>query len=261
MSNENLTETNVVETTPTVTETPTNTSLLNATETPTQEAEPVTETVDETERPTWLPEKFKTAEDLAKSYTELEKTLADKTPKVPTDYDFSYTEDFGLADIDEDLKKEVTTAFQHAKLNDQQAKEVMALYADQVNKLTEQFQNAPRTNLQDEQGVLQKTWGDSYGKNIEAVKNYAETLPRRMLEHPLVDTAEGIEFLQKLMANNVQNPIVSATTSGPSMVSLREQINTMRDDAKMKMPAGDIVGEAHRAKLYNLYEQLERSQQ
>lgn len=220
-----------------------------------------TDTADVEQRPTWLPDKFKTAEDLAKSYTELEKTLAEKSPKVPTEYDFSYAKEFGLADMDNELQKEVTQAFQHAKLTQQQAKEVMAIYSDQVSKLTDQIQNAPRTNLQDEQSVLQKNWGDDYAKNINAVKQYAETLPKRMLEHPLVDTAEGIEFLQKLMNNNVQNPIVSATTTRPSVISIREQINTMRDDGKMKLPAGDPVGEAHRQKLYNLYEQLERAQQ
>jgi len=267
MSTENLTETKAVEPTtetqPTTETEQANTNLLNTIPNSTTETvatEEVNKT-DETERPTWLPEKFKSAEDLAKSYTELEKTLAEKSAKIPTEYDFSYTQDFGLADVDEDLRKEVTTAFQHAKLTDTQAKEVMALYADQVNKLTEQFQNAPRTNLQDEQGVLQKSWGDDYAQNIQAVKNYAETLPRRMLEHPLVDTAEGIEFLQKLMANNVQNPIVNATATRPSIVNLREQINTMREDKKMQLPAGDIIGEAHRTKLYSLYEELERSQQ
>ena len=71
----------------------------------------------------------------------------------------------------------------------------MALYSDQVTKLTEQFQNAPRTNLDEEQTSLQSNWGDNYAKNLQAVKQYAETLPKRMLEHPLVDTAEGIQFL------------------------------------------------------------------
>ena len=88
--------------------TQTQTNLLN-----TEAAKNVTE---DTERPTWLPEKFKTAEDLAKSYTELEKTLADKSPKVPEQYDFSYAKEFGLADMDDELRGEVTQAFQSAKL-------------------------------------------------------------------------------------------------------------------------------------------------
>ena len=267
MSNENITETKPVEQTQTQTTTEqdnvkANENLLN-TATKENAETTTTETTEktETERPTWLPEKFKTAEDLAKSYTELEKTMAEKSAKVPAEYDFSYAKEFGLSDMDDGLRKEVTQAFQHAKLTEQQAKEVMALYSDQVTKLTEQFQNAPRTNLQEEQSVLQKNWGDNYAKNIQAVKQYSETLPRRMLEHPLVDTAEGIEFLQKLMSNNVQNPIVTATTTRPSVIGIREQINTMRDDAKMKLPAGDAGGVAHRQKLYNLYEQLERAQQ
>ena len=185
--------------------------------------------------------------------------MADKSPKVPEQYDFSYAQEFGLADMDEGLQKEVTEAFRHAKLTDEQAKNVMALYSDQVTKLTEQFQNAPRTNLDEEQSSLQSNWGDNYAKNLQAVKQYAETLPKRMLEHPLVDTAEGIQFLQNLMMNNVQNPIVNTQTNRPSVVSIREQINEMRADEKMKLPQGDVVGEAHRQKLYTLYEELERA--
>ena len=220
-----------------------------------------TDTADVEQRPTWLPDKFKTAEDLAKSYTELEKTLAEKSPKVPTEYDFSYAKEFGLADMDDELKAEVTQAFQHAKLNDEQAKQVMALYSDQVNKLADNIVNAPRTDLQQEQGTLQTNWGDKYSANIQAVKQYAETLPKRMLEHPLVDTAEGIQFLQQVMMSNVQNPIVNAASNRPNVISVREQIMEMRNDDKMKLPQGDPVGEAHRQKLYTLYEELERAKQ
>ena len=219
------------------------------------------------ERPENIPEKFWDVkkglrqDDLVKSYTELEKTLADKSPKIPTEYDFSYAKEFGLADMDDELRGEVTQAFQSAKLTDAQAKQVMALYSDQINKFTEQLQNAPRTDLQQEQSALQNTWKDKYADNINAVKQFAETLPKRMLEHPLVDTAEGIQFLQNIMMNNVQNPIVNTQTNQPSVVSIREQINEMRADDKMKLPQGDPVGEAHRQKLYTLYEELERVKQ
>jgi len=260
MSNEQLTETNTQ--TPTTTagentvaaETETKTNLLD-TATETQVEQP------ETDRPDWLPEKFKTAEDLAKSYAELEKTLADKSPKIPEQYDFSYAKEFGLADMDDELRAEVNEAFKHAKLSEQQAKEVMALYSDQVTKITDQLLSAPRTDLQQEQGSLQKVWGEKYADNIQAVKQYAEKLPKRMLEYPLVDTAEGIQFLQEMMMNNVQNPIVSTAANRPNVVSIREQINDMRADDKMKLPAGDPVGEAHRQKLYTLYEELERVKQ
>jgi len=231
-----------------------NTSLLQTNDA----TAPATEVETTTDRPEWLPEKFKSAEDLAKSYVELEKTLADKAPKVPEDYDFSYTKDFGLADLDGELKTEVTQAFKHAKLNEQQAKEVMALYSDQVSKLTDQLMNAPRTDLVQEQNSLQTVWKDDFANNIKAVRQFADTLPKRMLEMPLVDTAEGIQFLHQLMQQNIQNPIVSNQSQSANVVSIREQINEMRNDSKYKLQQGDPVGEAHRQKLYGLYEQLER---
>ena len=95
MSNENITETKPVEQTQTQTTTEqdnvkANENLLN-TATKENAETTTTETTEktETERPTWLPEKFTTAEDLAKSYTELEKTMAEKSAKVPAEYDFS----------------------------------------------------------------------------------------------------------------------------------------------------------------------------
>ena len=63
------------------------------------------------------------------------------------------------------------------------------------------------------------------------------------------------------MQNNRQNPIVNAQSQSANAITIREQINEMRADDKMKLPAGDPVGEAHRQKMYNLYEQLERVQQ
>ena len=60
MSNENLTETKPVEQATEQTTQQANENLLN---TQTENAEPTTTEAAETERPTWLPEKFKTAED------------------------------------------------------------------------------------------------------------------------------------------------------------------------------------------------------
>ena len=81
MSTENLTETKAVEPTtetqPTTETEQANTNLLNTVPNSTTETvatEEVNKT-DETERPTWLPEKFKNAEDMAKAYGELENKL------------------------------------------------------------------------------------------------------------------------------------------------------------------------------------------
>lgn len=210
------------------------------------------------ERPEWLPEKFKTPEDLAKSYTELEKKVS--TNNVPDAYDFSMTKDMGLDEMPEDLSKEVTDVFKKSGFSQDQVKTAMALYSDQMGKLQQQMANTPRVDLDQEQSSLQQQWGNEYADRLEAVKKYAGTLPQRMLDQPLVDTAEGIQFLEQLMSNNrMPNPITNTQASATRDAnSVREDIRSMRQDDKFKLPPGDPVGETHRQKLYNLYEQLSR---
>jgi hypothetical protein len=62
------------------------------------------------------------------------------------------------------------------------------------------------------------------------------------------------------MSNNrMPNPIANTQASAARDVnSVRDEIRVMRQDDKFKLPPGDPVGEAHRQKLYNLYEQLSR---
>lgn len=217
-----------------------------------------TQQATEAERPEWLPEKFKTPEDLAKSYSELEKKVSGN--KAPETYDFSMTKDLGLDDMPEDLSKEVTDVFRKANFTQDQVKTAMALYSDQLGKITQQMANAPRVDLNQEQTALQQQWGNEYADRLEAVKKYAGTLPQRVLEQPLVDTAEGIQFLEQLMSNNrMPNPIANTqATAARDVNSIREEIRAMRQDDKFKLPPGDQIGEVHRQKLYNLYEQLTR---
>ena len=98
-------------------------------------AEPLVDTVPTAEdtapktadtRPEWLPEKFKTPEDLAKSYSELEKKM---TTKVPDQYDWQFAKDFGLEDITPEMDKELnlSAAFQSAGLNQDQIDFLLAL--------------------------------------------------------------------------------------------------------------------------------------
>ena len=47
--------------------------------------QPAEEEKAQSDRPEWLPEKFNTAEELAKSYTELEKSYSDKTTATQND--------------------------------------------------------------------------------------------------------------------------------------------------------------------------------
>lgn len=210
-------------------------------------------------RPGWLPEKFKTPEDLAKSYSELEKKM---TTKVPEKYDWAFAKDFGLDEITPELDKELnlSQAFKSAGLNQDQAKQMLALYSDQLQKIQGQMQSAPVVDIQAESQNLKKVWGNDYQNRLEAVRKFSTTIPERALTMPLIDTAEGIQFLETLMeGNRMPNPITN-TRSAPTqdINDVRENIREMRADAKFKLPPGDPVGETHRQRLYSLYEQLDR---
>jgi len=212
------------------------------------------------DRPEWLPEKFKTPEDLAKSYSELEKKVSGT--KAPEKYDWSMTKDYGLEEVTPELDKEITQVFKQANFTQDQVKTAMALYSDQLAKMQSQMQAAPVADIQAESQTLKQQWGDDYQTRLESVKKYAGTLPERVLNMPLIDTAEGIQFLESLMENNrMPNPI-SNTQAAPThdINTVREQIRDMRADDKFKLPPGDPVGETFRQKLYSLYELQDRLQ-
>ena len=238
----------------------TNTGLLETTQEQVQPDTSQATTPEQTEadaRPEWLPEKFKTGEDLAKSYSELEKKM---TNHVPKEYDFSVTKEIGLADFPEDLTQEVTDVFKKANFSQGQVKTALALYSDQLAKIQDQMQNAPRTDLGKEESALKTQWGDQYDNRLQAVKKFANTLPERVLNVPLVDSAEGIMYLEQIMeAGRMPNPIQNNTVIGKQdPIEIREEIQKMRGDPKMKLPPGDPLGDAHQQRLYALYEKLDR---
>tara|TARA_B100000424_G_scaffold123958_1_gene93987 strand:+ start:776 stop:1546 length:771 start_codon:yes stop_codon:yes gene_type:complete len=238
----------------------TNTGLLETTQeqvTPDTSQPTTPEQTQADARPEWLPEKFKTGEDLAKSYSELEKKISNHVPK---EYDFSVTKEVGLADFPEDLTKEVTDVFKKANFSQGQVKTALALYSDQLAKIQDQMQNAPRTDLSKEESALKTQWGDQYENRLQAVKKFANTLPERVLNVPLVDSAEGIMYLEQIMeAGRMPNPIQNNTVIGKQdPIEIREEIQKMRGDPKMKLPPGDPLGDAHQQRLYALYEKLDR---
>lgn len=213
--------------------------------------------VQEEQRPGWLPEKFKSPEDLAKSYGELEKKM---TNHVPKEYDFSITKDVGLSEFPEDLVGEVSEVFKKGNFSQAQVKTALALYADQIAKVQDQMQNAPRSDLVKEESALKVQWGDNYQARLDAVKKYANTLPERVLNVPLVDSAEGIMYLEQLMEQGrMPNPINNTTVGvRKDANSIREEIQEMRGDPKFKLAPGDKVGDVFRERMYQLYEQLDR---
>jgi len=237
-------------------ETPTETNTTNTTNT-----EQPSQTASE-ERANWLPEKFKTPEDLAKSYTELEKKMAEM-PKAPKDYNWDFTQNLDL-DITNDVetKKEAEDLFRSLNMSQKQIEGVVALYKDQLGHIDEAYQkNMPaRADLDQENATLKKQWGTEYDSKLEAVKKFAGKLPPHVLTMPLTDTADGLEILYNMMeSGKVPNPITNTATRTEDVMGIREKIRTLRADERMKLHQGDPVGDAARQELYRLYEQLTRA--
>lgn len=254
MSEENTPATEpAVETTETATPTETQGLLGDAPATDNQPDNQPTEQYD------WLPEKFKTPEDLAKSYTELEKKLAD-IPKAPKEYswDFVNAMDMDLTG-DEDTKREAEDLFRTLNMSQKQIEGVVALYKDQLNSIDEQYQKQMpvRADLEQENATLKTKWGNEYDTKLSAVKKFASTLPPHVLQMPLTDTADGLEILYNMMnGGKVPNPITNTQSRTEDTISIREKIREMRADPKMQLPQGDPIGDNARAELYRMYEKL-----
>lgn len=239
----------------TVSTSDTNTGLLT-----TDSSAETTETPAEGEetRPAWLPEKFKTPEDLAKSYTELETKMND-IPKAPKEYTWDFTKDLDLQMTDDTtIKAEAEDMFKHLGMTQKQVEGVMGLYKDQLDTISQQVaQQYPKADLEQENANLKSKWGAEYEGRLTAVKQFASKLPAHVLTQPIADTADGLEILYSLMdSGRAPNPIVNAESSMTDQLSLREKIAEMRADPKMKLGQGDPIGDAHRQAIYKLYEKL-----
>jgi hypothetical protein len=216
-----------------------------------------------TDRPEWLPEKFKTGEDLAKGYAELEGKLGG-AEKVPENYDFSKTAEWGLNEFTDEQKTEAETVFKSYGLSQKQAEGMLALYGDSiktaVGQIEQDYQSKyPSPDLDMENKSLQREWGNDYGNNLEQVKAFTKNLPKELMQYPIGETAEGVKMLYSMMqAAQGPNPMSNYSGSGNSPADIREKIRELRNDEKYALPQGDAVGEAHRAEIYRLYQVLER---
>ena len=220
----------------------------------------VEKTAEETNKPGWLPEKFKSPEDLAKSYTELEKKLAD-VPKSPEKYDWNFTENLDLqVNQDEATIKEAEDTFTHLGLSQKQVEGIVSLYKDQLDIVDQTYaKNNPQIDLDQQNAELKHKWGTEYESKLEAVKKFATKFAPQTLTQPLASTAEGLQIMYDMMtAGRVPNPITNSGRTNVSETDIREKIAEMRKDPKMALNQGDPIGEAFRAELYQQYEKLSR---
>lgn len=128
-----------------------------------QAAEPVENQVEAApeaeapERPEWLPEKFKTPEDMAKSYTELEKKLGAPKEEAPEEYALNLPEQYADMELDDD---ELVSGFLEVAKTEGMPQEavdkMVAMYAEWAGQ------------IEAEEAQRQKTEVEALGKNAKA---------------------------------------------------------------------------------------------
>lgn len=158
------------------------------------------------ERPEWLPEKFKSPEDLAKSYTELEKKLGERN-EVPETYELTY------GDQQVPLEEDDVAFFKEVGLSNEQAQKV---YSQLMDTVVPELQKA-RTET--EVTKLSSAWNmdtdsvqfkERMGKLSAWAKN---NMPEEAVSH-LRSSAEGVQALWSMMQANLQTGAPPAGAGG-----------------------------------------------
>lgn len=158
------------------------------------------------ERPSWLPTKYKSAADVAKAYTELQKRLG----QAPNEYDFSKGEGW----IEPDYEP-----FQHmaefAKQN-HVPQSVMDKMLETVGLYLDEF----RTDIGEEKAKL----GEKASERLQVLNNWAQSnLSEKAFQvlSGTMRTADAIEALEeireKMLQNNTMVPGNNAASSGSGM--------------------------------------------
>ena len=203
-------------------------------------------------RPEWLPEKFKTGEELAKSYEELQKKFSQGKHKAPDDYDQSVFTQAGIPEDDELY----ATYREWAKDNgiSQDAFDQLAgKFIELAGAETEQAE----INYQEEYKKL----GPNADATIKSMTTWAQSLVSKGIwgqddfdEFKIMGgTAQGIKALQKLRAYYGDKPIpidVGPVDGAPSKDELQSMIGKPEYQ----------TDPAYRAKVERLFEQVYGSQ-
>lgn len=166
-------------------------------------------------RPTWLPEKYKTVADLAKSNSELEKKLG----AVPEEYDFSKTR---YLDPDYAPFQELKQLAKDKRV----PQEVIDKMLDSVDKYMDEFS----TNEAEEITKL----GDNAKERVTVLDNWAKAnLSKESYEalSAASRSAEGIKALEEIRGKMMSNaPVIpngndSASHNAASLADIKNEIS------------------------------------
>lgn len=180
------------------------------------------------ERPSWLPEKYKTVADLAKSNAELEKRLG----TVPEKYDFDKSR---FLDPDYVPFQELQTEAKERRV----PQEFIDKMIESVDKYVDEF----RTDTAEELKKL----GDNAHERVKTLDNWAKANLSREAYEGLtasINNAESIRALEelrgKMMSNTPQVPndngnSPSAATLEDVKLELQNNLDKYKSDSKYRL--------------------------
>jgi len=177
-------------------------------------------------RPEWLPEKFKTPEDLVKAYNEMGAKIREKS-EPPESYEITVGDSENPETVD--LTENDVTAFKEAGLTNEQAQ-----------KVTEYFYNSIMPDIVEaktdiEKQRLAQEWNlgaDSheFSQQLAKVKSWAnQNMPEAAVTE-LSKTANGVATLASLMEQGAASHRVVGDNSNPRMN--KQQLNDLMNDSR-----------------------------
>lgn len=169
------------------------------------------------DRPDWLPEKYKSASDVAKAYKELEK----KFGTAPEKYDWSKGEGW----VDEDYQPfHDLEAFAKSKHVPQ---DVFDKVLDTVGKYLDEF----KVDYTEEKAKL----GENAGERLQVLNNWAKANFSEDTYHALTGnmrTADAVKAIEEMRNKMIENSTTiptgneDATTGGLSLEEVQQELNS-----------------------------------
>jgi hypothetical protein len=202
----------------------------------------------EPERPEWLPEKFKTGEDLAGAYAELQKKFSQGKHKAPENYDTSVFEEAGIGDDDP-----LYNVYRDwAKENGISQAAFEGLASTFIGMATEEA-DAGEISFKEEYEKL----GPNADLTIKSMTDWASGLVRKGVwsdddfeEFKIMGgTAQGLRALQKIRSYYGDKPVpidVSPTSDAPS----KDELMAMVGNPEYQ------TNPAYRAKVEKMFENV-----
>lgn len=204
---------------------------------------------DPAEKPAFvMPEKMvgKSAEEIAEMYVNLEKAKAGKPADVPEAYDFEGLKEHGLTIYDDQHGADTTAMLKELGMSQDQVAKAMPHWKKQAERLSKEaftagqkavyeleFANPPDQAKQTAE--INKEWGTQARARVDAITNYAETLPDELLNWPLKASAAGLKILERLM-NEDLGPAIITESSPTDAASLQDRLAVILKSDRYKKP-------------------------